>query len=194
MNKEELVTLLEKLDGALSVEREQATKELYEWLLLVARGLLRSRPRRFAPVAEEIANDIAAELACNPKKRRMAASAEKPVAYVRRMIVNAVIDRFRSPRETRHDDLLPLDELEPASQQDERSAGFQDIVDAADAIGFLWGRMSEEEQDLLVMRFWDDLPIKEIADRLGIGYAAAAQRLHRRVRKLRKTAVVSCPT
>jgi RNA polymerase sigma-70 factor (ECF subfamily) len=50
----------------------------------------------------------------------------------------------------------------------------------------VWILLSDEEQELLQMRFSDDLSMPEIAQRLGVSYSAAAVRLFRLVRKLRE--------
>jgi RNA polymerase sigma factor (sigma-70 family) len=58
-----------------------------------------------------------------------------------------------------------------------------------DAVLFAWElleRLSPEERALATMRFWEDLDLQTIADRLGISYSAAAVRVSRLLTKLRR--------
>ena len=49
-----------------------------------------------------------------------------------------------------------------------------------------WEQLSDGDQELLQMKFWEGLTIQEIAERLGIKYSATAVRLFRLVDNLKK--------
>lgn len=104
--------------------------------------------------------------------------ADAPAGYVAALIRNTVRNLTRR--------ILPIAggpaivELLPADDRDAPDP--DDLILAAS----IFERLSPAEQRLVALRFWDDLSVQEIADRLGITYSAAAVRLSRLIRRLRK--------
>jgi RNA polymerase sigma factor (sigma-70 family) len=105
------------------------------------------------------------------------ATAEAPEAYLRRMVHNEATDlRRRQTIERR-----ALGRLARVPQQ---SLPPDDSI--LERLGQEWDQLTQDEQQLLMVRFWEDRSIGEIADRLGIRYSTAAVRLFRLLHRLRK--------
>jgi RNA polymerase sigma factor (sigma-70 family) len=106
-------------------------------------------------------------------------------AYLTTMVRNAVLDYGREcGRRT-----PPLDALKDLPRADQGAPSPGELAERKDSFeklrGVLASALTEEERQLLEMRFWEDRPIKEIASITGVAYHTAAQRLYRLQKKLR---------
>lgn len=98
--------------------------------------------------------------------------------YIARMLRNAHID-FGRKRQRDWQRLAPLDE---ETLQDR-------VVEPTDAgliVEQAMLRLTPMERKIIKLRFFDQLSIAEIAGTLGLKFSAAAKRLHRILRKLRR--------
>jgi RNA polymerase sigma-70 factor (ECF subfamily) len=88
------------------------------------------------------------------------------------------IDRLRRRRLVS----LPLEDLSPS--EDPRDPGPGPEARLADserqlAVRSLLGRLAPQDRAAIVLRYWYDLPVEEIADTLGLTVSAVKSRLHR---------------
>jgi RNA polymerase sigma-70 factor (ECF subfamily) len=103
-------------------------------------------------------------------------------AWFGRILVNRCRDRLRRRKRVAIVDLGAIVELaargraaDPASDSAERDAMTRALT-----------RLEPEHQVVLVLRFWLDLPVEAIADRLGIPSGTVKSRLHHAGRRLRQ--------
>jgi RNA polymerase sigma-70 factor, ECF subfamily len=108
-------------------------------------------------------------------------------AWFGRIVVNACRDRLRSRR--RH----PVAEL-PADAIGDPSADrtdFRDVVHARDAMNRAFAALSPDERIVIVLRFWHDLPVDAIAERVGVPAGTVKSRLHHATERLRAALTVA---
>jgi RNA polymerase sigma-70 factor (ECF subfamily) len=93
-----------------------------------------------------------------------------------RILVNGCRDRLRRRRIVR---FVPID------GEDDRAAGdpFQSLIDRDELLAGL-NELSPDERVAIVLRFWADLQLEAIAERLGWPLGTVKSRLHRAVRRL----------
>jgi RNA polymerase sigma-70 factor (ECF subfamily) len=104
-------------------------------------------------------------------------------AWFGRILVNGCRDRLRRRRRVRVVDIgATLEVLRPDDAQDDMATGAAD----RDALARAMGRLDPDHQVILVLRFWLDLTVEAIADRLGIPVGTAKSRLHNARRRLRQ--------
>lgn len=104
-------------------------------------------------------------------------------AWFGRILVNGCRDRLRRRRRVRIVDIgATLDALRPDDARDDLATGAAD----RDALARAMGRLDPDHQVVLVLRFWLDLSIDAIADRLAIPAGTAKSRLHNAKRRLRQ--------
>ncbi len=99
-----------------------------------------------------------------------------------RIVVNVCRDRLRSRR--RH----PVVEL-PTEEDDAkvpRSGDQADRIDTRDAIDRAFARLDPDLQILVALRFYRDLPVDELSERLGIPAGTVKSRLHMAMKRLRR--------
>ena len=89
-------------------------------------------------------------------------------AWVRRILLNLYLDAYR--RRRRYDQVVPL--LVPDEGRDAQDA----VVDRADVAAAL-RHLSPRERACVVLRFYDDLTIAEVAARLGLSTGAVKRYL-----------------
>lgn len=91
-------------------------------------------------------------------------SMDHPLAYARRVLVNLAVDEAERRSRQRAELAPQAGGSEPADQTATRA--FREIEDVAE---FRWAlaRLSPRERAVLVLRYWDDLPISEVAAILG---------------------------
>lgn len=108
-------------------------------------------------------------------------------AWFGRIVVNACRDRLRSRR--RH----PVGEL-PAGEvraPDGNRTDFRDAVHARDAMSRAFEVLEPDERIVIVLRFWHDLPVDAIAERVGIPAGTVKSRLHHATERLRAALAVA---
>ncbi len=102
-------------------------------------------------------------------------------AWFGRILVNVCRDRLRS--RARH----PIAEM-PASEVGGpwlEQADFRDAIQARDAMNQAFETLEPDERIVLVLRFWHDLTIEAIADRVGVPSGTIKSRLHHATARLR---------
>ena len=105
-------------------------------------------------------------------------------AWFSRILVNGCRDRLRRRKRTPIVDVSALIEL----VRDDRLGSDHATVNAdRDAVARALARLEPEHQVALVLRFWLDLPVDAIAERLGIPAGTVKSRLHNGLRRLRTT-------
>ena len=104
-------------------------------------------------------------------------------AWFGRILVNGCRDRLRRRRRVRLVDIGATLEI---LRGDERLPDLSSDAADRDAIARAMGRLDPDHQVILVLRFWLDLSIDVIADRLAIPAGTAKSRLHNAKRRLRQ--------
>ncbi|MBO9555447.1 sigma-70 family RNA polymerase sigma factor [Cellulomonas sp.] len=122
------------------------------------------------------AQDLVQDALVNAFSRRRPHTVDSTEAYVRRVILNAYLDVWR--RRRRLDAVAHLLEV-PADGHD-RHTEAADRADVAAALTTL----SPRERACVVLRFYDDLTLPEIAHRLGVSDGAVKRYLSDARRKL----------
>ncbi len=100
-----------------------------------------------------------------------------PLTWIRRIIRNLVIDRFRSTRST-----VSLDEVDRSWADDATTVDGDVVLAAADDRDLLWdalSRLPHSHRGVVVLHDIEEWTLPEIADLLEIGLPAAKQRLRR---------------
>jgi len=106
---------------------------------------------------------------------RVSAS-KAPDAYVRRILVNTNVSRFRRRRVSEVlTDALP-DAAAPPSAPPENAAVIQALMG-----------LSRQQRTAIVLRFWDDLPESAVADLMGCSVGSVRTHTARALAKLRST-------
>jgi RNA polymerase sigma-70 factor, ECF subfamily len=99
--------------------------------------------------------------------------------WFERILVNACLDRIRRRRGIR---LVAMD-LAPALQaSDPFATGL-----ARDELGRALAALPAEQRVVIVLRFWRDLSLQDIAERLGLPVGTVKSRLHYGMRAMRST-------
>lgn len=115
--------------------------------------------------------------------RRDLRDAARFEAWFGRVLVNVCRDRLRA-RKRRPVEALPAGGVASSagmlSEED-----FRNAVHTRDALRRAFERLTPDDQIVLVMRFWHDLPIDAIADRLAIPGGTVKSRLHHATARLR---------
>jgi RNA polymerase sigma-70 factor (ECF subfamily) len=99
--------------------------------------------------------------------------------WFERILVNACLDRVRRRHGVRLVDLEHVPELRGA---DPFAAGL-----ARDEIGRALDGLPAEQRAVVVLRFWRDLSLEDIADRLELPLGTVKSRLHYAMRAMRST-------
>ncbi len=106
-----------------------------------------------------------------------------PKAFLYKTLTNLIIDHSRKKKESSLDELMEdSDWAEPGASENEAheiSSLFEEIK------GVMCG-LPKDVQELITMKYIDDMDIKEIAEVLKISPNSASVRLHRALEKLRK--------
>lgn len=116
------------------------------------------------------------------RARRSIREADRFEAWFGRIVVNGCRDRLRTRRRR------PVVEMPAAELVDSRSgqAGdFRDGVHQRDALSRAFATLEPDERIVLVLRFWQDLPIDDIAGQIGVPSGTVKSRLHHATARLR---------
>ncbi len=100
-------------------------------------------------------------------------------AWFDRILVNGCRDRLRRRKVVR---FIPIDGGIDASDIDPFKAFIE-----RDALLAGLGRLTPDERIVVVLRFWADLRLESIAERLGWPLGTVKSRLHRALERLRET-------
>jgi RNA polymerase sigma factor (sigma-70 family) len=98
-------------------------------------------------------------------------------AWFERILVNTCLNHLRHARTVA---MVALDENADCAAPEWHSAAMARL-----ALDGAFVRLSPEQRAIVVLRFWRDLPMGEIAERLGIATGTAKSRLHRALKSLR---------
>jgi RNA polymerase sigma-70 factor (sigma-E family) len=92
------------------------------------------------------------------------AAMDHPVAYARRVLINLALDGAK--RRSLHRAELEPQGSQPEVTDDSAARAFQQVDDLAE---FRWAlaRLAPRERAVLVLRYWADLPVAEVAAALG---------------------------
>jgi RNA polymerase sigma factor (sigma-70 family) len=99
-------------------------------------------------------------------------------AWFERILVNTCLNHLRHARTVA---TVTLDERADCEGPEWHSAAMARL-----ALDGAFVRLSPEQRAIVVLRFWRDLPMEEIAERLGIATGTAKSRLHRALMSLRQ--------
>lgn len=140
-------------------------------------GYIRARVNNRAD-AEDLCQDVFVK--AFRAADRFDASRSAPGTWLYSITRNAVIDHFRRSRPTEElpedlrDDALPEDGLLQNELLDRLAAALE--------------KLPEELTDIIVLRYYDRLPLTEIAEKLGMSYGAVKLR-HQKALALLRTAL-----
>lgn len=153
--------------------------------------LLRERVRAYAGVildrldaswrlaVEDVVQEVVLRLQAPERLARLRV-ARAPAGYVAALIHNTALNLVRRvPPLVKGPGAL---DLHSADEAGETAPDPDELVLASQ----IYEGLSPAERQLVELRFWDDFSVQEIADRLGITYSAAAVRLSRLLRRLRR--------
>jgi len=141
-------------------------------LVRLARGLLRD-PHQ----AEDVVQDVLAKALLHWGR---ISSIEAPDAYVRRMVINGCTSWFR--RAVRREHVHDHDALPQVLQPDGSVT-----VDDRDRVVSLLRSLSYRQRAVLVLRHYEGVPDREIADLLGVSEPTVRSLAHRGLTRLRHT-------
>ncbi len=98
-------------------------------------------------------------------------------AWFGRILVNACRDRLRARRRTLHEIL--------GDEAVGSTADSTDAIASRQALGQALRSLSVDHREVIVLRFYADLTVDQIADRTGVGSGTVKSRLHYALRHLR---------
>jgi RNA polymerase sigma-70 factor (ECF subfamily) len=99
-------------------------------------------------------------------------------AWFDRILVNVCRNRMRHTRTIR---VVALDDAFEVPAADSHGA-----MDARFALEPAFARLTADQRIIVVLRYWRDLPVEEIAERLGIPAGTVKSRLHYALKALRE--------
>jgi RNA polymerase sigma-70 factor (ECF subfamily) len=162
----ELVSLAQQGDRAAF---ERVALEISDELFAIASGLLRDRDAAadaFQVALVRIWRDL-------PSLR----DRDRFPAWARRVLVNCCYQAIRARR--RSPVTVAISPIDSIAADSERALGTRDELERA------FSRLSPEHRAVVLLHYYRDLPIDEIADNLGIALGTVKSRLHHARRALR---------
>ncbi len=168
-----------QLPGSLEPHDEEA------WILAAglinrrAKTLLRAKFDLNPEEMDEVIQDVLLKLQSLDTMQRVRA-AGSPEGYLVVMILNTAKDRLRR-RSVERDLLTELGDEHIANEEEKPSGR---LSEAAQHLRQVLKSLSDDDRELLHLRFWRNLEIREIAEVLQISYSAAAVRLFRVVKRI----------
>ena len=126
----------------------------------------------------ERAEDAVAEAFVRVYRQMRRAEIRNPRAYIRRAVVNEVNSRFRR---------LALERREASKRSgDQRGTrGADDVLADADQMFTALRQLSDRQRTVVVLRFYEDLPEKAIAEAMGVSVGTVKSTLSRGMERLR---------
>jgi RNA polymerase sigma-70 factor, ECF subfamily len=103
-------------------------------------------------------------------------------AWFGRILVNGCRDRLRARR--RRPVVVPIPDIEPAAFPHRTPDGDGDVL-ARDLLGRAFADLDPDHVVVVVLRYYADLTVPEIAARIGIAEGTVKSRLHHALRRLR---------
>ncbi len=134
------------------------------------------------------AEDAVADAALSAwRSRRRLREPDRFEAWFGRILVNACRDRLRMRRRR------PVTELsaDEVRGPDSNRTDFREAVHDRDAMSRAFETLEPDERIVLVLRFWYDLPVDAIAERVGVPVGTAKSRLHHATQRLRAALAVA---
>jgi RNA polymerase sigma-70 factor (ECF subfamily) len=125
--------------------------------------------------AEDVAHDAAVRAWQSAGSLRDPAAFE---AWFDRIVVNACRDRIRRNRRVRFVEL-------PANDDRRVADPFKALLDRDEALRLI-RRLAPDERVVVVLHYWADLPLTEVALRLGWPVGTVKTRLHRALEAMRE--------
>ncbi|RKE23557.1 RNA polymerase sigma factor [Streptomyces sp. TLI_171] len=132
--------------------------------------------------ADDLVQDALVRVFGQPRRSWDVASAEP---YVRRVMLNRYLDQHR--RRARWTSLLPRLATLPSTEDFAAASGRR-----MDVVGAL-GMLSPRQRACVVLRFYEDLSVAEVADRLGCSAGTGKRYLSEAVARLGKVLLVTSP-
>ncbi|MBA2721270.1 MAG: sigma-70 family RNA polymerase sigma factor [Chloroflexi bacterium] len=108
-------------------------------------------------------------------------------AWFSRIVVNVCRDRLRARRRR---PVVEMPAVDVRSGSPDGEPDFRDGVHARDAMSRAFETLEPDERIVLVLRFWQDLSVDTIAERLGIPSGTVKSRLHHATGRLRTSLTV----
>lgn len=124
--------------------------------------------------AEDATQDAFASAWRNRNRLR---DADKLEAWLGRILINTCRDRLRQRSRSRVQE-LELSSLPPVADQ-------SDATSNRDELGRALACLDPDHRIVVILRFWADLTVEDIAERLGIAEGTVKSRLHHSKRLLR---------
>lgn len=120
------------------------------------------------------------------RSREHLREADRFDAWFGRIVVNTCRDRLRV-RKRRPVGALPAAEIAAGAgaRDASRAADFRDGVHARDELSRAFETLDPDDRIVLILRFWLDLSIDAIADRIGVPSGTVKSRLHHATARLR---------
>jgi RNA polymerase sigma factor (sigma-70 family) len=134
------------------------------------------------------AEDVVADAALAAWRARASLrESDRFEAWFSRIVVNACRDRLRSRRRR---PVAEMPAVEIAATSASLGADFRDGVHHRDALSRAFETLEPDERIVLTLRFWHDLTIDAIAERIGIPPGTVKSRLHHATGRLRTALTV----
>lgn len=164
-----------------------AWEELVRRIRDYARMLVRWSPNSSLEDAQDLTQDILLRFQTKQGLEQFR-KVRSPTMYFIRVVRNAAIDATRRHRRRERslkqfwEEVLSPTALESTDETTKATYGGDDGLDR---LRVVLKNLTEEEQHLLKLRFWDDLSVAEIANRLRLSYSAVGVRFFRLFGRLR---------
>jgi RNA polymerase sigma-70 factor (ECF subfamily) len=128
-----------------------------------------------AQEAEDATQDAFASAWRNRNKLR---DVEKLEAWLGRILVNSCRDRLRRRSRDRAAQALDPSRLPPVADHSEEASSRDELARALDCL-------DPDHRIVVILRFWADLTVEDIAQRIGIAEGTVKSRLHHSMQLLR---------
>jgi RNA polymerase sigma-70 factor (sigma-E family) len=124
------------------------------------------------------AEDVVAEVFAKVFPQWRLGRVAEPYAYLRRAVVNEVTSRGRRR-------VLEVREERRRPGSDRGAQGFDEVIAGRDVVVHALRRLPVRQRAVLVLRFYDDLPERDVADLLGVEVGTVKSHTARGLERLR---------